>query len=145
MVTKPTPITDKNGRQTTVHKKADTAVTGTRAAAIAPVAATPSDSPLSTEELRSAVDSIPYPNDTADRDERNRIRTENSHAVRALEKRWGAWLADEYASEVPAAAHDDIYRLAWEQGHSSGYGEVEYHYSEYAGLAAKVAQAVRAE
>jgi len=144
MVTQPTPITDKNGKQTTVHKKADAPVKGGRVSAVAPVAAKPTDSPISTEEIRAAIASLPdYPNGKDERGERDRIRTENRFATNQLEKRWGAWLADEYASDVPAAAHAEIYRMAWDDGHSSGYEEVENRYQEYADFARKVANAVR--
>lgn len=36
------------------------------------------------------------------------------------------------------AQHGIVYALAWEQGHSSGYAEVEMYYGEFAELARKI-------
>lgn len=55
--------------------------------------------------------------------------------TRELEAQWRAWLADEYASALPEAAQQAIWDYAWDQGHASGYNEVEMHYSDVAAIA----------
>lgn len=55
--------------------------------------------------------------------------------TRELESQWRAWLASEYAPEVPEAAQEAIWNYAWEEGHASGYDEVEMHYRDLADIA----------
>lgn len=39
------------------------------------------------------------------------------------------------------AQHGIVYALAWQQGHSCGYSEVEGHYGEYAEMARQILEA----
>src|SRR3954463_1229791 len=40
-----------------------------------------------------------------------------------------------------AAQHGTVYAMAWEHGHSSGYGEVEIYYGDFAEMARKLIEA----
>lgn len=140
MTTQATPIVDKNGKNTTVHKKVDNGSTSKRSANVAPKAAVAQEF-LSTSELEIATKALVYPSDVRNKDERIRLRNEYNFATRDLEKQWQGWLADEYASEIPESAHAAIFQQAWSDGHSSGYNQVEHHYAEIADVLTAVAKA----
>jgi hypothetical protein len=44
-------------------------------------------------------------------------------------------LAADYAADLPKPVADRVFALAWEHGHSSGEGEVEIYYVDFADLA----------
>jgi len=57
---------------------------------------------------------------------------QKAHAVRLFEE-IGRPLAG-----LNAKQHGEVYAMAWEQGHASGYSEVEMHYGDFAELARKI-------
>lgn len=59
--------------------------------------------------------------------ERDRQNAENQAA-------WRSWLHREYLNGFGRETADAVYRKAWEDGHSSGYREVEMHYQELADI-----------
>jgi hypothetical protein len=89
---------------------------------------------LNTAELIAATNSLEaelWPAVTGAKDSatRNRLRTELTFATNALEAEWAEWLAYNYGVEHPEVAAM-IYSRAWQDGHSSGYGEVESIYED---------------
>lgn len=52
-------------------------------------------------------------------------------------------LAAAFLPTMPQAVTEEVFRLAWDQGHAHGYGQVEESYMEYADLVNLVEQAVR--
>jgi predicted metal-dependent phosphoesterase TrpH len=89
---------------------------------------------MDTNALEAAIKTLTYPREAKNREERARLYAEYREQENALIAQWKTWLADEYADDLPAAAQNAIYRKAWEEGHSSGYYEVENHYSELSEL-----------
>lgn len=71
-------------------------------------------------------------------EERTASRKLHGQRTGELEAQWRAWLADEYASDLSSVAQSLIYTKAWEDGHSSGYNDVEHYYSEHADFARQV-------
>jgi hypothetical protein len=62
-------------------------------------------------------------------------RAENAaHYAKMFEEQSGV-------SGLNEAQHGIVYSLAWEQGHSSGFSEVEFYYGEFAEMARKVLDA----
>jgi hypothetical protein len=59
--------------------------------------------------------------------------TMNRFEQAAIERRGVAnRLATEYLPDLPAEVADHVFGLAYEQGHSSGWTEVEHYYAEIA-------------
>lgn len=61
----------------------------------------------------------------------------------ANQAQFRADLADEFAYDLPKVVSDEIYTMAWAEGHSSGYGEVAHHYNDFAEFARRVVAAVK--
>ena len=53
-------------------------------------------------------------------------------------------LARTYLPTLPTDVTDVAFRMAWDHGHASGYGQVQDFYEEFADLAKRVEQAVQA-
>jgi hypothetical protein len=70
-----------------------------------------------------------------------RLLSEYHAAQNAMVAEWKAWLADEYADDLPEAVQDRIFGKAWEDGHSGGYDEIEFHYIPLAVFARDVRKA----
>lgn len=52
--------------------------------------------------------------------------------------------ATDYLPGIPDSLTGDVYDLAWEHGHASGFSDVENHYQDFAGLTlAAYAQGLR--
>jgi hypothetical protein len=68
-----------------------------------------------------------------------------AYSARTVEIRdeFAANLAAEYLPGMPATVTDRAFRDAWDQGHDSGFNEVEDRYEEIASFANLVANAVR--
>lgn len=104
---------------------------------------------LATNELKDLLQGLPpvtivrFESETLDEvtARRRAAKRERASVTAALEAEWKLWLADEYAAELPLAAQDAVFALAWEQGHHAGYSEVEGLYEEYAEFADKVRSA----
>lgn len=63
-------------------------------------------------------------------------RDDRSAAIAVLEADWRPWLASENGvSHLSQETQDAIFRFAWEEGHSSGYSEVENYYVDVAVIA----------
>lgn len=106
---------------------------------------------LTTTELIAATDAIVYPSHPGRtaaatvREEYNTALLEYRQSYRDLENQWALWLADEHLDNgVPIEVADALYRQAWEDGHSSGYNEVENRYQELANLVNLAVRAARA-
>lgn len=56
----------------------------------------------------------------------------------SAEASWRAWLFSEYAWDLSEKTREKIYSKAWEDGHSSGYYEVEHHFSELCDLVTEI-------
>lgn len=96
------------------------------------------------DDFIAQADAIPYPNraDYAERAEHTEAYGVYGAAHAEINRAFGVALADEYLSEIsetrrPAVA-ERVFRLAWEDGHSSGYYEVENRYMDLADLALAV-------
>ena len=100
---------------------------------------------LNTDALIEATEALGYPERGANTPEGRaafvEARRAHDAAEQALITEWSLWLADDNldANIAPEAAQL-VFRQAWEQGHSSGYSEVE---SNYVDLAEIVNTAVR--
>lgn len=88
---------------------------------------------LTTDELTIATTFVDYP-------KRGDLPARNEYyaKIAELEHQWAEYLADEYASDLPAAVAAQVYIRAWSDGHSAGYNEVEGHYNTYAEFARTV-------
>ena len=96
---------------------------------------------LTTTELNAATRALVYPHSTgnrSDRPARDAALAKYRADEKALEAEWALWLGDEYAGDLPASVHAEIYRRAWNDGHSEGYYAVESRYEEYAEFAIMV-------
>lgn len=92
---------------------------------------------LSTTELIATLDTIPYPHGVS-REERPTAMRAYNEKRGALIAQWKEWLHDVYADGFSTQAADVIYAKAWEDGHSSGYREVEMWYQELSDLVTKI-------
>lgn len=86
---------------------------------------------LSTVDLHNATSSLTY-GDTVT--ERQNYRAQ----VRDLETQWQEWLHEEYASFLSSQSANEIYVQAWENGHASGYSEVESIYVDLASFVQRI-------
>lgn len=87
---------------------------------------------------QAAHDALTYP-------ARGNFADEDSHTaawkeyhfvlVPAIEKEFCQALAAEHLPAVPTEVSDKVFSLAWDQGSSSGYSEVENYYLDFAELA----------
>lgn len=89
---------------------------------------------LTTDELKEAVAGVPYPAWPMDRDKKVRLRNEYKQKISALEARWVEWLHKEYLPGVGSEIERLVFSMAWADGHSEGYGSVEWRYEDIAGL-----------
>ncbi len=96
--------------------------------------------PLTTSELYDARSEVVYPTGS---NRTNESVREYNRQISALEKQWSRWLGEEHAPGIPEVAQNKIFSLAWQEGHSSGYNEVETHYVEIAEIAVITAEAIR--
>jgi hypothetical protein len=98
---------------------------------------------LNTDALNTAIAALVYPTRTNPQVPglSAQLRREYNTALSALIGEWVEYLADEYGYDLPADAQSAIYGKAWSDGHSSGYQEVEHHYSELADLARRIRKA----
>lgn len=53
---------------------------------------------------------------------------------RFIENEFKYALQREYLSDAPDSVADRVWELAWQEGHSSGFGDVEHYYQEFAEL-----------
>lgn len=90
---------------------------------------------LNANEAIAAVDALTYPSAIKDRDERVAAHAEYRAATNRITAEFREWLADEYASAMPANVQMKVWEKAWEDGHSYGYREVENHYMDLAEFA----------
>lgn len=86
---------------------------------------------LSTAELEIATASVTYGETVA---ERQTYRAQ----VRELETQWQEWLNEEYAPFLSSQSANEIYARAWEDGHASGYSEVESIYVDLASIVQRI-------
>lgn len=102
---------------------------------------------LSTNDLEARIEELPTNSDIVRKEgetleqiqaRRAKAKRERKLAVSIFEGEWQAWLGAEYASHLPHAAQEEVFALAWEQGHHAGYSEVEDLYEKYADFATKV-------
>lgn len=94
---------------------------------------------LTTDELTVEVASLDYPHSSV------RAEREAYYAqISVFQGQWAAWLADEYAKNLPATMHELIFGRAWADGHSSGYNEIENCYRDHADFAKAIVRAVDA-
>lgn len=91
--------------------------------------------------ISDRAQAIDYPH-TDDREERVRLRREYDAAHAELNREFAAQLAEEYLGEISETRRGPIaertFQLAWEDGHSSGYYEVENRYMDLAAFALAV-------
>ena len=59
-------------------------------------------------------------------------------AVAELEAEWREWLFQEHADDMSTEAAQVVFARAWEEGHASGYSEVEMHFVDLIGLVREV-------
>jgi len=128
---------DINGKLVTKHVKNENPPAGAKARAVStpPPPSKPEvddTSMLSTDEVTAAVQALVYPERTNINANANIAFREYRENTRALELRWARWLGDEYASVVSESTQAAIFVKAWEDGHSSGYGNVESVYEDLA-------------
>ena len=82
------------------------------------------------EEFEERYRNLDYPR-TGDVELRNKYREE----VASIEVDFRNALQNEYVCrELGTVAESKLWWMAWENGHSSGYSEVENYYSELADL-----------
>jgi len=98
---------------------------------------------LDTNALNTAVKALTYPtyDGAQTREELAQLRREYQEATGLLVAEWVEFLKDEHGYDLPAAAQSAVYSKAWEDGHSSGYQEVESCYMNLADFARTVRQA----
>lgn len=92
---------------------------------------------MNAQQAADAVKALPYPK-SGDYD----TKEEWQAARRAYQESWGKvtqefaeYLAATYAPWLVKQTQDMIWRKAWEDGHSSGYSEVENYYMDLASFA----------
>lgn len=92
----------------------------------------------SVEKANAADEANKYPGSTI----RNRPLSERQLALQNYRARdyeirieFQNDLADEYAADLPKGVTVEIFRRAWDSGHSSGYGQVAQDYEELAEFA----------
>lgn len=98
---------------------------------------------LNAQDADAAVKALTYPRAIADRDERVAAHRAYNEAVGNITGEFKAWLANTYASTLPAAVQDRIWGKSWEDGHSAGYSEVEGCYIDNAEFAEFVFNAAK--
>ena len=98
---------------------------------------------LNAQEASDAVNALTYPSGITDRDERVAAHRAYNEAVGNITGEFKAYLADTYASGLPATVQDRIFGKSWEDGHSSGYSEIENHYIDNADFAEFVFNAAK--
>jgi hypothetical protein len=90
---------------------------------------------LNAAETIAAIDALTYPRGIADRDERVAAHRAYNESVSKIVGEFRDFLADQYAPRLPAEVQARIWGKSWEDGHSSGYNEVEGHYLDNADFA----------
>lgn len=90
---------------------------------------------LNANEAEAAIKALVYPSGIADRNERVAAHAAYNKAVGEINTEFREWLADEYASTLPASVQIRIWGKAWEDGHADGLRNVEIHYEENADFA----------
>jgi hypothetical protein len=93
------------------------------------------------EEARSVLHRPTYIGSRASLDEQVKYAAERAAydtAERELVEQWKNWLVAEFCPDASAKVAAEIYRRAWDEGHSSGYNEVANHYQEFADFASFV-------
>jgi hypothetical protein len=95
---------------------------------------------LSTRELDEATRALVWPRFDGRRSAKafadlQEAKNQYHADEKALEACWEPWLAKEYADGLSAIVVDELFRRAWDDGHSSGYHEVETYYQQYAEFA----------
>jgi len=150
MTTTPTPIVDKNGKKTTVHKKDEAAAAKNRVGGLptkppaavvgegklptAPRTPRPIDTNELYERLRDIDKEYARLPETKTTQERHARREEYRQKVAKLESQWRKNLYNEFAGGIPDEAADAVYAKAYADGHSSGYNEVENEFRELTDL-----------
>ena len=96
------------------------------------------------DSIQARIDELVYPTSAThpDANERRAAQHDRQAIVRTIEADFATELADEYLYEVSESRRQAlgqlVYDQAWDHGHSSGYGEVENYYSEFAETALKI-------
>jgi len=86
------------------------------------------------QQFQQQYDDIPFDYKTQ--------RAEYRAAIKNITAQFKAALAVEYhLSGYNPAISDTVWELAWEDGHSHGYSEVEIHYADFAAFAEKIVAA----
>ena len=89
---------------------------------------------LSTGEAYAAMDALVHPGGGDKAGLRSRLDAYYVERGRIVEE-FAAWLANKYASDLPATVQDRIWSKAWQKGNSAGYAEVENEYLDFAEFA----------
>jgi hypothetical protein len=84
------------------------------------------------KEYEEKYRAIPYPTEGTREEKRQPIREYREKCAEINEQFKQAVLAELGISNHPKA--DELWRIAWEHGHSSGYNEVAIHAEELAEL-----------
>ena len=95
---------------------------------------------MNAEEATLAQKALTYPlrSEFPDMESYKAAREEHGEEVSEITGQFRDWLEFEYAGSFPTQVQDLIFHKAWEDGHSSGYFEVEGFYEDYADFAEKV-------
>lgn len=100
---------------------------------------------MNSHELTLATRNIPYPSTASHPNKEERKNARDTYYTKRgeLEKQWREWLDSTYAAHLPSPVRGLIFSKAWEDGHSSGYYEVESKYEEYADFVDEVNLAMK--
>lgn len=92
-------------------------------------------------QFTAQAEEVPYPYNVP-REQRDAARAAYDVAKRAVTTEFAAALAETYLSDIAesrrAVIAEHAFRLAWEHGHASGYGDVESYYQDFANFAQEV-------
>jgi hypothetical protein len=97
---------------------------------------------LNAQEADAAIKALTYPSGITDRDERVAADRAYNEEVSKIGGQFRDWLANTYASSLPATVQARIWSKSWGEGHSSGFGDVENYYIDNADFAQFVFNAV---
>jgi hypothetical protein len=123
----PTKITDKNGKNTTVHKKPESKEAASRAL---PTQVPTEKKQLSGAEADKAIRALEYVN------HKHPDRPAYDAAVREIGEAWDNHLRSEISfASYSKEAHDKLFGYAYEEGHSEGRNRTEEVYAEISEIA----------
>jgi hypothetical protein len=93
---------------------------------------------MHTQQLISAVRNTEMPKWGGNKEEFAKNKAEWKKQITELEHEWELWLAGQYAAELSRNVQILIFDMAWSDGHSNGYAEVEQKYSDLAAFVEQV-------